>query len=142
MIRHFGNRRFTQFVPLVFCAIIPFIVGCVVGPNYKRPMVNTPSTYRGLTDAEAANPAPASLGDQKWWEVFQDQQLQQLIRTALQQNYDVRIAAARVLEAQAQLGNTRANQFPSVNGSGTGASLRNPATGPIPSYEFNYGRVT
>jgi len=54
MIRHFGNRRFTQFFPLVFCAIIPFIAGCVVGPNYKRPMVNSPSTYRGLTDAEAA----------------------------------------------------------------------------------------
>jgi multidrug efflux system outer membrane protein len=141
MIRYFGNRRFTQFFPFVFCAIIPFISGCVVGPNYKRPMVNSPSTFRGLTDAEAANPAPASLGDQKWWEVFQDQQLQQLIRTALQQNYDVRIAAARVLEAEAQLGITRSNQFPSVNASGTGASLRNPATGPIPAYEFNYGRV-
>jgi multidrug efflux system outer membrane protein len=142
MIRHFGNRRFRQLFPLVFCAIIPLIAGCMVGPNYKRPMVNTPSTYRGLTDAETANPAPASLGDQKWWEVFQDQQLQQLIRTALQQNYDVRIAAARVLEAEAQLGITRANQFPSVNASGTGTSVRNPATGPIPAYEFNYGRVT
>ena len=77
-------------------------------------MVNPPGTYRGLTEAEAANATPASLGDQKWWEVFQDQQLQQLIRTALQQNYDVRIAATRVLEAQAQLGITRANQYPSV----------------------------
>src|SRR5712692_2893852 len=127
MIRYFGNRRFARFLPLVFCAVVLFISGCMVGPNYKRPIVNTPSTYRGLTNVEAANAAPASLGDQKWWEVFQDQQLQQLIRTALQQNYDVRIAAARVLEAQAQLGITRANQFPSANGSGTGASLRNPA---------------
>src|SRR6266699_2822140 len=142
MIRHFGSRRFSRFFPLVFCTIIPFIAGCVVGPNYKRPIVNSPSTFRGLTDTEAANPAPASLGDQKWWEVFQDQQLQQLIRTALQQNYDVRIAAARVLEAEAQLGITRANQFPSVNANGTGASLRNSASGPIPAYEFNYGRVT
>jgi multidrug efflux system outer membrane protein len=141
MIRHFRSRRSTQSLAVVFCAILPFISGCVVGPNYKRPMVNSPSTYRGLTDAEAANPAPASLGDQKWWEVFQDQQLQQLIRTALQQNYDVRIAAARVLEAEAQVGITRANQFPSVNANGTGSSLRNPATGPIPAYEFNYGRV-
>ena len=140
--KHFMSRRFSLFLPLAFCAAVLFISGCVVGPNYKRPIVNAPTTYRGLTDAEAANPVPASLGDQKWWEVFQDQQLQQLVRTALQQNYDVRIAAARVLEAQAQLGITRANQFPSVNGSGTGASLRNPATGPIPSYEFNYGRVT
>src|SRR3979490_2527217 len=103
MIRYFGRRRFARFLPLVFCAVVLFISGCVVGPNYKRPIVNSPNAYRGLTDAEAANPAPASLGDQKWWEVFQDQQLQQLIRTALQQNYDVRIAATPVLEAQAQL---------------------------------------
>jgi len=142
MIRYFGNRRFALSFPLVFCALVLSISGCTVGPNYKRPMVNAPGTYRGLTDAEAANPAPASLGDQKWWEVFQDQQLQQLIRTALQQNYDVRIAAARVLEAQAQLGITRSNQYPSVNVNGTGSSSRNPATGPIPSYEYNYGRVT
>src|SRR6202158_3340229 len=142
MIRYFGNRRFALSFPLAFCALVLSISGCTVGPNYKRPMVNAPSTYRGLTDAEAANPAPASLGDQKWWEVFQDQQLQQLIRTALQQNYDVRIAAARVLEAQAQLGITRSNQYPSVSVTGTGASSRNPATGPIPSYEYNYGRVT
>lgn len=142
MIRYFGNRRFTQFLPLIFCAVVLFISGCVVGPNYKRPMVNAPGTYRGLTEVEAAKPASASLGDQKWWEVFQDQQLQQLIRTALQQNYDVRIAAARVLEAQAQLGITRANQYPSVSVTGTGASSRNPATGPIPGYEYNYGRVT
>jgi multidrug efflux system outer membrane protein len=124
------------------CALVLPLAGCVVGPNYKRPIVNAPGTYRGLTDAEAANTTSTSLGDQKWWEVFQDQQLQQLIRTALQQNYDVRIAAARVLEAQAQLGITRANQFPTVNASGSGNSVRNPANGPIPSYEFNYGRIT
>src|SRR5882762_5370295 len=142
MIRYFGNQSFARFLPLTFCAFVLFISGCMVGPNYKRPIVNSPGTFRGLTETEAANPAPASLGDQKWWEVFQDQQLQQLIRIALQQNYDARIAAARVLEAQAQLGITRANQFPSVNANGTGASLRNPATGPIPSYVYNYGRVT
>ena len=68
--------------------------------------------------------------------------MQKLIRTALQQNYDVRIAATRVLEAQAQVGLARANQLPTVNVSGTGTGLRNPATGPIPSYTFNYGRVT
>jgi multidrug efflux system outer membrane protein len=142
MIGHFANKRFATFLSLVFCALVLSLAGCMVGPNYKRPIVNAPGTYRGLTDAEAANTTSASLGDQKWWEVFQDQQLQQLIRTALQQNYDVRIAAARVLEAQAQLGITRANQFPTVNASGSGNSLRNPANGPIPSYEFNYGRIT
>jgi outer membrane protein TolC len=56
-----------------------------------------------------------SPGDEKWWGVFQDPVLQQLIRTALEQNYDLRIAASRVLQAQAQLGITRANQFPTVS---------------------------
>ena len=101
-----------------------------------------PGAYRVLPGEEAAATTPASLGEQKWAEVFQDQQLQQLIRTALQQNYDVRIAAARVLEAQAQLGITRANQFPTVNGNASGSSSRNPATGPIPSYEYTSGRIT
>jgi multidrug efflux system outer membrane protein len=136
------RRRFALLLPLFLCAVVLSLAGCVVGPNYKKPMVNVPSTYRGLTNEEAAKAAPASLGDQKWWEVFQDQQLQQLIRIALQQSYDARIAATRVLEAQAQVGITRADQFPSVSANGTGASLRNSATGPIPSYEFNYGRVS
>src|SRR5712672_2296747 len=134
-------RGFEYFLSLVFCVVVLSLTGCVVGPNYKQPMVNAPGTYRGLTESEAASVTPASLGDQKWWEVFQDQQLQQLIRTALQQNYDVRIAAERVLEAQAQLGITRSNQYPSVSVNGTGASLRNPATGPIPPYTYNYGRI-
>jgi outer membrane protein, multidrug efflux system len=138
----FRNRLLPFSAPLLLCAIIVFLFGCTVGPNYKRPMVNPPATYRGLTNAEAASTSSASLGDQKWWEVFEDQQLQQLIRTALQQNYDVRIAATHVLEAQAQLGITRANQYPTVYVNASGNSLRNPATGPIPSYEFNYGRVT
>ena len=136
-----GPGLCTRGLLSVFCLVVLTLTGCLVGPNYKRPIVNTPTTYRGLTDTEAASVTPASLGDQKWWEVFQDQQLQQLIRTALQQNYDVRIAAERVLEAQDQLGITRANQYPSVSVNGTGASLRNPATGPIPSYTYNYGRV-
>ena len=59
--------------------------------------------------------AAASLGNEKWWDVYQDPVLAHLIHTALQQNYDVRIAATRVLEAQAQLGITRANQFPSAS---------------------------
>ena len=120
-----------------------FLAGCTVGPNYKRPNTDVPTAYRGaMTADEAASASAPSLGEQKWWEVFQDEQLQQLIRTALQQNYDVRIAATHILEAQAQVGIARANQFPNVNVSGTGTGLRNPATGPIPSYSFNYGRVT
>jgi outer membrane protein, multidrug efflux system len=91
-----------------------FAAGCTVGPNYKRPPVDAPETFRGQT-APPPPAEPVSLGDEKWWDVFQDDTLQQLIRTALTQNYDVRLAAARILEAQAQLGITRADQFPAVS---------------------------
>jgi multidrug efflux system outer membrane protein len=67
---------------------------------------------------EAAQPAAESLGDQKWGEVFQDKELQDLIHAALHQNYDVRIAATRILEAQAQVGITRADQLPTISGLG------------------------
>jgi multidrug efflux system outer membrane protein len=119
-----------------------FLTGCAVGPNYKRPNVDVPVAYRGAENADVVKDSPASLADRKWWEVFQDQELQKLIRTALQQNYDVRIAAMHVLEAQDQLGITRANQFPFVTANAGGTSIRNPATGPIPSYTYNYGRIT
>src|SRR5260370_35603441 len=109
--KDFMSGRLSLFLPLAFCAAVLFISGCVVGPNYKRPIGNAPTTCRGLTDAEAANPVPASLGDQKWREAFQDQHRQQLVRTALQQNYDVPIAAAPGLEAQGQTGVTPANQL-------------------------------
>ena len=93
--------------------------GCAVGPNYKRPVVNTPQAYRGETTAASA----ASLADEKWWDVFQDPQLQALIRVALKQNFDVRIAAARIAQAQAELTIARGNELPSaaveVAGNGT-----------------------
>ncbi|HVW86314.1 MAG TPA: efflux transporter outer membrane subunit [Bryobacteraceae bacterium] len=88
------------------------VAGCTVGPNYRRPAVNPPANYR---NAEPSSEAP-SIATEKWWSVFQDPELQKLIRTALEQNYDVRLAASRILQAQAQLGITRSNQFPQVNG--------------------------
>jgi len=94
--------------------IVVLAGGCTVGPNYKRPVVTVPQDYRGLPEDQAGHPDPVSLADQKWWEVFQDETLQELIRSALQQNYDVRIAAVRILEARAQLGITRADQFPTA----------------------------
>jgi multidrug efflux system outer membrane protein len=86
--------------------------------------------------------APSSLGDEKWWDVFQDPELQSLIRTALKNNYDVRIAASRVLQAQAQLGITRADQFPTLNAGGDIASQQSPKIGPIPAYEITQGQLT
>jgi multidrug efflux system outer membrane protein len=134
------------------------LIGCAVGPNYKRPAVDVPGMYRGSTadtpETAGAKPQPsqpehakaeqatASLGDAKWWDVFQDPQLQRLIRTALKNNYDVRIAATRVLQAQAQLGITRADQLPSLSAGGNITSQQSPKLGPIPAYEITQGQLT
>jgi outer membrane protein, multidrug efflux system len=95
--------------------VVILTCGCAVGPNYKRPTVDTPTIYRGLTAEEAAKADTKSFADQKWWDVFQDEQLKELIKTALQQNYDLRRAAVRILEARASLGVTRADQFPTIS---------------------------
>jgi len=92
--------------------------------------------YRGATSQEVVQPASSqSFGDQKWWEVFQDKRLQDLIHTALQQNYDVRIAATRILEAQAQLGITRADQLPTISGEALAVNERNPQAKLFRQYE-------
>lgn len=115
--------------------------GCAVGPNYHRPKVNPPDVYRGQVPASASQPA-TSLGNEKWWEVFQDPVLQQLIRTALKQNYDVRVAASRVVQAQAELGITRANQFPTASAGAQGYSQRNAKiSSAFPAYEANVTEV-
>jgi len=142
MNRRFDFLRPSQIISITILGLGIFLFGCTVGPNYKRPNTDVPTSYRGLTPEEAANVSAQSLGEQKWWEVFKDEELQKLIRTALQQNYDSRIAATRVLEAQEQVVLAHANQLPNVNVTGTGTGLRNPAIGPIPSYTFNYGKVT
>jgi len=120
--------------PLLLC-------GCTVGPNYKRPTVAVPPTYRGLAPGGAPQAETTSLGDQKWWDIFQDEQLRTLIRTALQQNYDLRIAASRILEAKAQLGITRADQFPTLSaGAGIG-DVRTSQSKFLPAFETSTGQV-
>ncbi len=125
------------------CAAVVLIAGCTVGPNYKRPNVDVPTDYRGANPPDAsAPPASAeSFGDLKWWTVFQDEQLQQLIRTAQKNNYDVKIAASRVLQAQAQLGITRADQYPNVSGGADINSTRYPKTTISQPYQLNTGQV-
>ena len=88
---------------------------CVVGPNYHRPDVPVPQSFRA---PEPLAPARAeSLADLKWFEVFKDDKLQDLIRTALAQNYDLRAAVANVEAARANLGVTRSRQLPNVGAS-------------------------
>jgi multidrug efflux system outer membrane protein len=116
--------------------------GCTVGPNYKRPAVPVPGSYRGAGSDVGTQTQLAPLGDQKWWDVLQDEQLRTLVRTALNQNYDLRIAASRVLEARAQLGITRADQFPTL-GAGAGiGDARQAQSKFLPAFETSTGQVS
>ena len=117
---------------LVIAAVtLSLLAGCTVGPKYRRPTVKSPDVFRGTADPTAA-PDPNSFADLKWFEVFKDSQLQELIRTALVENYDVRDAVARVSAARANLGITRADQFPNVGASADITTLRNSASGAVP----------
>src|SRR5690349_24924186 len=124
----------------ILSVLVVEAAGCMMGPNYKRPSVSVPTAYRSAMPDQPA--AAASLGNEKWWDVYQDPVLTQLIHTALQQNYDVRIAASRVLEAQAQLGITRSNQFPSASVGADIFSQQNAKTSnQFPPYQVNAGQL-
>src|SRR4029079_4846259 len=110
------------------------LAGCNVGPKYKRPVVTVPDDYRGAPVNVAAAPG-SSFGEQKWFDVFQDPQLQALIRTAVQDNYDVRIAATRILAAQAEVGIARSDELPSAAGLVTINNNRNARSKFFNSYE-------
>ena len=86
---------------------------CIVGPNYRPPNVDVPATFRTLDNSTMAS--YPSIAAESWSKAFTDETLQGLIRTAMDQNTDVRLAALRIVEAQAQLGITRADQFPEVS---------------------------
>jgi outer membrane protein, multidrug efflux system len=94
------------------------IAGCAVGPNYHRPAVQTPPSYRDLSENPQVQAQTSSYADLPWWQVFGDQKLQDLIRTALKQNYDLQIAAERINAARAQVAITRSSLFPQVQGNG------------------------
>jgi multidrug efflux system outer membrane protein len=114
---------------LAFFVAMILLSGCTVGPNYKRPAVPTPQTFR----APAPLPSdPASLADLEWWKVFKDPELQGLVKTALVQNYDLRDAVARVEQARANLGITRSNQFPNFDASGNIQTNRLSRNGSLP----------
>ncbi len=131
---------------IVLPSIILLTTGCTVGPRYKRPTVAVPGSYRGEAPQQGAQPqntAPqvVPLGEEKWWDVFQDEQLRALIRTALKQNYDLRIAASRILEAQAQLGITRADQFPTLSAGGGIADVGTAQSTLFPAFETSTGQL-
>jgi outer membrane protein, multidrug efflux system len=100
---------------LAGCALA---VGCAVGPNYHRPTVQTPATFRDVNGNQPIDAQTASYADLPWWQVFQDPQLQELIRAALKQNYDLQIATERINSARAEVVVTRSSLFPQVSGNG------------------------
>jgi outer membrane protein, multidrug efflux system len=125
-----GSRR---FVALGFCVLL--LAGCAVGPNYHRPPVNAPAAFRG--EAQAAT---NSFADLPWWQVFHDDTLQNLICVALTNNYDLRIAASRVLQEQALVAQARSQFFPQVNYGLLAGRGRN-VSGTLPSPNGTSGSV-
>jgi multidrug efflux system outer membrane protein len=133
---------------LVIASVFAILVtGCTVGPNYQRPLVKTPENFRAPDPLPA--PQATSLADLKWWEVFKDEKLQDLIRAALAANYDLRDAVVRVEEARANLGVTRSNQFPQIGASGAVELTRLSRDGAtplpasfLPSQNRNWGEAT
>jgi len=132
---------------ILFILVAALSVGCTVGPNYRRPAVAVPDNFRAPTPLPPAQ--AVSLADLKWFEVFKDDKLQELIRTALVQNYDLRDAVARVEAARANLGITRSNQFPNFGASAgvefnrlsrDGATSLPPTV--LPSQNRSFGAVT
>jgi outer membrane protein, multidrug efflux system len=121
--------------------------GCTVGPNYHKPAIQTPDSFRA-PEPQAAG-VPASLADFKWWQVFKDEKLQELERTALAQNYDLRDAVARVEAARANLGITRSDQFPNLAAGADISTIRLSRNGStplpasfVPSQNRTFGQAT
>jgi multidrug efflux system outer membrane protein len=100
---------------LVLALVALALGACTVGPDYRRPAVPTPATFRGQPEGDSQ----LSLGDLEWWRLFEDETLQRLMQEAIRENYDLRIAGARILQARAQVTITRSFQFPELNHSGS-----------------------
>src|SRR5271169_1708700 len=114
--------------PLISVVLASSLIGgCMVGPNYHRPAVQPPTAFRDLRESPQAEAQVASYADLPWWQVFQDPQLQDLIRTALKQNYDMQLATERINAERAQLSITRSQLLPQAQGSGnfTGGKEQN-----------------
>jgi len=111
---------------VIFASLV--LTGCMVGPNYHRPVVQTPGVYRDLNENSQAQAQAASFADLPWWQVFQDPQLQELIRTALKENYDLQLATERIAAARAQVTIARSSLFPQVQAGGNFAGGKDPTT--------------
>jgi outer membrane protein, multidrug efflux system len=113
------SKPMKKVAPLMAAMMsLSLVAGCRVGPNYHRPVVQPPTAFRDLSENRQAQAQAASYADLPWWQVFQDPQLQELIRTALKQNYDLQLATERINAARAQVAISRSRLFPQVQGNG------------------------
>jgi multidrug efflux system outer membrane protein len=125
-----GKRGVNEKWRAFACAVGLILAGCAVGPNYKRPPVNTPTAFRDATNTIATN----SFADLPWWGVFKDPVLQDLIGVALTNNYDLRIILTRVDQARALQAQARSQFLPQVDYQGEASRGRNTfLTTPIPN---------
>jgi outer membrane protein, multidrug efflux system len=123
------SERVQRIIVWLIVVALAVLAGCAVGPNYKRPATESPSGFRGDNA-----PTNVSFADQEWWKVYQDDTLQSLIREALTNNYDVRIAFARVEQAQAVAQQARSQFFPNLTYNGGVSQGRNDFLGsPYPN---------
>jgi multidrug efflux system outer membrane protein len=124
-------------IAIISMIVVMALGGCMVGPDYKRPTLDMPQSWR-FEDAAAKDTANTA-----WWGQFDDPVLNGLIQIALQENKDVKIAAARVEQFLGQYGTTRAALFPQV-GAGASASRQRASqvTGPTPLENFSNASPT
>jgi multidrug efflux system outer membrane protein len=123
-------------LPAVGLFLVFLISGCAVGPNYQRPKVYSPPSFRGETQT-----GTNSFGDLPWWEVFHDPALQNLVRTAFTNNYDLRVAVSRVEQAQALVTEARSQFFPQVGYGGVGGRGKNVGANNTPSPTGTTGSI-
>jgi outer membrane protein, multidrug efflux system len=131
------GSRIMRFAELAVGALtVGSLAGCLVGPNYHRPNVQSPTNFRTLAPDAQTQVQTSSYADLPWWEVFHDPKLQELIRTALKQNYDLQIATERINAARAQFIVTRSSLFPQVAGDASFSG------GKEPTFQSTYNILT
>lgn len=118
------HERLTVCFGSATAVAVLLLAGCKVGPNYQRPAVDTPGTYRRAASDTNATTGTNSIGDLGWWSVYDDPQMRAYIAEALTNNWDIKIAAARVLEAEASVQLARSQFFPNVTAGGDAYTTR------------------
>jgi outer membrane protein, multidrug efflux system len=133
--RRAKNHEGKFFYAVAFLASILVFAGCAIGPNYKRPPVAAPQTFRSENETSTN-----SFADLPWWQVFQDATLQGLIHTALTNNYDLRIAVTRVEQERAMVAEARAGYFPQIDYNALAARAKN-VSGAAPAPTGTLGNI-